>query len=101
MEVLCGYDVKHATHCLRLLYQAFHIIQERILLVDVEDFTPEECNFLRSVKQGEVPYDVLIHTTEDLFTQLKNLPVNNLPNQPTDDLITNLFIDVLMLHEKR
>jgi hypothetical protein len=48
-----GYDTKYAMHCARLGFQCVELLNTRQLALPIED---EPAQWLRSVRQGEVPF---------------------------------------------
>ena len=99
MEAKCGYDVKHATHCLRLLYQALGIFEEQHIEVNVDDLPYERGNFLRKIKAGEVPYKEVEAESTYVFEKLNAINKKILPKPLTPKELSHIFIKLVELHE--
>ena len=99
-EQQSGYDVKHASHCLRLLYQALDILQNGEVFVDVEKFDSKKYHFLRNVKHGEVSYEAVKEECDKLFDEVKNKDFGSLGQIMSEKELSEIFIETLGIHEK-
>ena len=100
MEAKCGFDVKHATHCLRLLYQALGIFENQYIEVVVDNLPNERGDFLRKVKAGKVEYHEVEKEATSLFSLLNNKNKKDLSDPLTPPELTDLFVNLVKLHEK-
>ncbi len=100
MEAMCGYDVKHATHCVRLLIQALNIVEKGVVITSISDFDKHHEQFIRELKLGETRYEALKEFADELFEKVYNTNFGVL-NKPLSHIqLSNLFISLLELHEK-
>lgn len=99
MEAKTGYDVKHATHCLRLLYQAFYIFTEQTLITNVNHFPKGESDYIRLVKAGQLKYEDLLQKTEDLFNLIKNMNIKTFRPPLSNIELSEIFKRLLLLNE--
>lgn len=99
-EAKCGYDTKHATHCLRLQYQALGILENNHLYVSIDDFPGDGATFLRKVKAGKVSYEEVSAKSRELFELIyrSDFSVLRHPLGPHD--LTELFIELVETHAK-
>lgn len=93
MEADFGYDGKHASHLVRLLYEGKELLTTRYLT-----FPRPEVKELRAIRAGEYTYEQLISTfipndVDGWFDSFKDKIV--LPHDPDRKKIDNLCIFVL------
>ncbi|MGQ0776629.1 MAG: hypothetical protein ACT4NY_19750 [Pseudonocardiales bacterium] len=85
-----GYDVKYASHALRLAYQGLEIARDGHLTLPMPE--PERQRVLR-VKRGEVPViEDVLHEIGELQTEIEQLLTTDhtpLPAEPDLDTISD------------
>jgi predicted nucleotidyltransferase len=85
-----GYDVKYAMHMLRLGHQGIEYLTTGHLTLPMKD--PVK-GYLRSVREGNVPYDDVMRDAAEIEQQLKDLcDTSLLPDQPDHDKINTFLI---------
>jgi predicted nucleotidyltransferase len=65
-----GYDTKFAMHMLRLGYQGIELLNHGTLEMPIRG---EAGDFLRSVRRGDIDYDEVLQTSDDLMNELEDL----------------------------
>lgn len=86
-----GYDLKHASHCLRLMRMAEEILSGKGVIVK----RPDREELLAVKMHGSMSYDALLEETERLSESCRQLYQNNntLPNKPPLNKIEKLLLD--------
>jgi hypothetical protein len=92
-EAEIGYDIKHAGHCLRLLYQALAIYSSGLVIIDVNEFPKAEGDFIRRVLKAEVPYEELKAESDRVFDELKTM--KGLPKPISMDQLQEILLEIL------
>lgn len=88
-----GYDVKNASHLIRLLRQSIEFLNTGTMLVDRTDIDAEE---LISIKSGKWKLEKVKKEAERLFQQAKNARDKSfLPEKPDYQKIQDLLIHLL------
>ena len=91
LEAKCGYDSKHAAHCIRLLRMG----NEILLTGEVKVLRPDYSELL-NIRKGNVPYEEVISMADDLFKELNSSYVkSNLPHSCNIDSIDNLSLELI------
>ncbi len=95
MERKCGYDAKHASHALRLLYTGREIIQKKTLIVDRRQAGDGE--YLLAVKQGNVAYEEVMAECDRVYNEIKGIDNKDidLPDGVDEDFLTDLCIELV------
>ena len=95
LEAKCGYDSKHASHALRLLYTGREIIRKKTLIVDRSKAGDAE--YLLDVKLGNVSYEEVMKECNLVFNEIKSINDQDidLPAQVDDDFLSNLCIEIV------
>ena len=95
LEAKCGYDSKHASHALRLLYTGREIINDKILIVDRRK--AGDADYLLQVKLGNVPYEEVMAECNHIFNEIKskNDQEIDLPSQVEDQFLSDLCIEIV------
>lgn len=89
LEAKCGFDGKHASHCVRLLRQGLEILQTGELLVDRRD--AGDVAELLAIRRGDCTYQALLDITDRLFTQLDGAYASStLPHSVDRELVHEL-----------
>jgi predicted nucleotidyltransferase len=91
-----GYDVKHASHLIRLLRSASEFLETGEMRVDRTNIDADE---LKAIKRGEWPRERVVREAEALFLRLEDAYRNSpLPDEPDEAAAEELLIDVTMAH---
>lgn len=95
LELKCGYDSKHASHALRLLYTGREIIKNKILIVDRRK--PGDAEYLLQVKLGNVSYEEVMTECDQVFNEIKSIKDQDidLPSQVDDNFLSDLCIEIV------
>jgi predicted nucleotidyltransferase len=95
LEAKCGYDSKHASHALRLLYTGKEIIENKVLIVDRRK--AGDADFLLQVKLGNIPYEEVMKECNKIYDEIKSLPDKNidLPDYIDDNWLSDLSIEII------
>ncbi|BAQ63295.1 DNA polymerase beta superfamily protein [Geminocystis sp. NIES-3709] len=95
LETKCGYDSKHASHALRLLYTGREIIKQKKLIVNRTQ--SGDANYLLNVKLGNISYEEVMQECNQVFNEIKNIPEKNidLPDEINDDFLNNLAMEIV------
>lgn len=94
IERKVGYDTKHLSQCLRLLYQGIELLTTQTLTINLKD-TPYY-QFIKDVKEGNVPYSDVKDKADILFKQMDELyHKSTLKHSPDFDEIDNLSVTIL------
>lgn len=89
LEAKCGFDGKHASHCVRLLRQGLEILQTGELVVDRRD--AGDVQELLAIRHGDRTYDEVLAITDSLFIQLDEAyGGSKLPHSVDRELVHNL-----------
>lgn len=97
IERKCGFDGKHAAHCIRLLLQAKEILTNKTLTVNRQ--TAGDACFLKSIRNGEYQYEEIMPYVNNLFEEVK-LIKNDFPEQVDFDFVSEVQMRVMHLYEK-
>lgn len=90
LEAKCGYDSKHAAHCIRLVRMGNEILTTSKIHVDRRGIDAEE---LLEIRLGNVDYETVLAEAEKLFAQLDHsYDVSELPYQVDQEQINQLAI---------
>lgn len=93
LEAKCGYDSKHAAHCIRLLRMGNEILTTGKVQVNREGIDAQE---LLEIRLGNVPYDYIVQEADRLFEQLDISYENStLPHHVDANLINELCIKLV------
>ncbi|GAB4543635.1 MAG: hypothetical protein Tsb0014_37420 [Pleurocapsa sp.] len=93
LEAKCGYDSKHAAHCIRLLRMGNEILTTGKVNVDRQGIDAEE---LLEIRLGNVSYDLVLEEAENLFTQLdSSYEVSILPYNVDREKVNQLCIELV------
>lgn len=98
-EAKCGYDTKHASHCLRLLYQAEYVLNYGYIIVNVDKFDDGRDLYLREVKAGNISYENLKYTVDRLFEDVKSKDFSVLNKPLSQEKLSEIFLETLHIHE--
>ncbi len=95
LEAKCGYDSKHASHALRLLYTGKEIINKKTLIVDRTK--AGDAQYLLEVKLGNVSYEEVMKECNKVFNEIKSMKDKDidLPSQVDDDFLSDLCIEIV------
>ncbi len=95
LELKCGYDSKHASHALRLLYTGREIINKKIVIVDRQKAGDAE--YLLQVKLGNVSYEEVMSECNRVFDEIKSIKEQdiNLPSQVDNNFLSDLCIEIV------
>lgn len=87
-----GFDVKHASHCLRLMYEGVEMLNDQHLTLPC----PQRKELL-DVRMGRITYEGVIARYGELRTQLDMAYINTkLPKHPDFNLIDEFLQELLM-----
>ena len=90
LEAKCGYDSKHAAHCIRLVRMGNEILTTGKVNVDRRGIDAEE---LLDIRLGNVEYDVVLAEAEKQFDRLEHsYKISKLPYRVDDAKINELAI---------
>jgi uncharacterized protein len=90
LEAKCGYDSKHAAHCIRLVRMGNEILVTGKVNVDRRGIDAAE---LLDIRLGNVAYEVVLGEAERLFDQLDHsYETSKLPHKVEDEQINQLAI---------
>lgn len=90
LEAKCGYDSKHAAHCIRLVRMGNEILTTGKVNVDRRGIDAQE---LLEIRLGKVDYEIVLAEAEQLFEQLDlNYQTSKLPHQVDTKKINQLAI---------
>lgn len=93
LEAKCGYDSKHAAHCIRLVRMGNEILTSGEVNVDRRGIDAEE---LLEIRLGNLEYEVVLAEAEKLFAQLDHsYQISELPYKVDDQQINQLAIDLV------
>ena len=93
LERKCGYDGKHAAHCLRLLNMGNEILLTGELNVNRERI---DAFLLKDIRFGKLSYEEITKLTDEKFDQLeKSYELSSLPHKVDDKKIDNLLIEIV------
>lgn len=87
-----GYDIKNASHLIRLLKMGIEFLTEGILYVERE----KDASLLIEIKKGEWSFDKVKEYSESLFKSCEQAYINcKLPNEPKLEEINKLCINII------
>jgi uncharacterized protein len=93
LEAKCGYDAKHAAHCIRLVRMGNEILTTGKVNVDRQGIDAEE---LLNIRLGNVSYDHVLAEAEKLFTQLDHsYEISTLPHKVDLETINQLCMELV------
>ena len=99
LEAKCGYDSKHAAHCIRLVRMGNEILTTGKVNVDRRGIDAEE---LLAIRLGNVGYEVVLAEAEKLFAQLdRSYELSTLPDGVDLEKINRLAIKLVEEFELR
>ncbi len=95
LEAKCGYDSKHASHALRLLYTGREIIKQKTLIVDRRKAGDAE--YLLQVKMGNVSYEEVMAECNQVFNEIKQMKDSeiDLPDRVEDDFLSDICQEIV------
>jgi hypothetical protein len=95
LEAKCGYDSKHVSHALRLLYTGREIIKQKTLIVDRTKAGDAE--YLLEVKLGNVSYEEVMQECNQVFNEIKAIKDQDidLPTEVDDNFLSDLCIEIV------
>lgn len=95
LEAKCGYDSKHASHALRLLYTGREIIQKKTLIVDRRK--AGDADYLLQIKLGNVPYEEVMKECDRVYNEIKSMKEKDidLPSRVDDEFLSDLCIEMV------
>jgi uncharacterized protein len=93
LEAKCGYDSKHAAHCIRLVRMGNEILTTGNVNVDRRGIDAAE---LLDIRLGNVAYEAVLEEAERLFEQLEHsYEISKLPHKVEDEQINQLAITLV------
>lgn len=93
LEAKCGYDAKHAAHCIRLVKMGNEILTTGEVNVDRRGIDADE---LLEIRLGNVNYEQVLVEAERLFNQLDlSYEKSILPDQVDREKINQLCIELV------
>lgn len=94
IEEKVGYDSKHSGHCYRLLKSGIEILNGEGVIPNRE--ITGDAQFIRQIRNGEVPYDTLIAEVGKLEQEMESAMKNTkLPKYPDQKLIEEKQIEII------
>jgi predicted nucleotidyltransferase len=91
-----GYDVKHASHLIRLLRSACEFLETGEMRVDRSAIDADE---LKAIKRGEWARERVVREAEALFVRLEDAYRDSrLPDEPDVAAAEELLVDVMLTH---
>jgi uncharacterized protein len=95
MEAKCGFDAKHASHALRLLYTGKEIIKTKTLIVDRRQAGDAE--YLLEVKKGNVAYEEVMAECDRVYNEIKSISDRDidLPDRVDEDFLNDICIQLV------
>ena len=93
LEAKCGYDSKHASHCIRLVRMGNEILTTGKVNVDRRGIDADE---LLNIRLGNVDYETVLTEAEQLFAELdRSYEVSILPHKPDFERINKLTMELV------
>ncbi len=93
LEAKCGFDAKHAAHCIRLVRMGNEILTTGRVNVDRRGIDAEE---LLEIRLGNVSYEVVLEEAERLFAQLdRSYEISTLPYKVDFEKINQLAMELV------
>ena len=93
LEAKCGYDSKHASHCIRLVRMGNEILTTGKVNVDRRGIDADE---LLNIRLGNVDYETVLTEAERLFAELdRSYEVSTLPHKPDFERINKLTMELV------
>lgn len=94
MEAKIGYDVKHANHCIRLLFQVLEIFEYNTIFVKRKD-----ADYFKAILNGEFTFNQIKEKVNELELKIKlAYDKTTLQSTPKLDLIEDWVIFTLKNH---
>ena len=99
LEAKFGYDLKHATHLMRLLLQAKDILQHQTLNVRLEKSDLELC---KAIKAGAFSFDALLELSDNMNQELNVLyETSTLRNRVNTKEINDILVQTIEMFYRR
>lgn len=92
LEIKCGYDAKHMSHCIRLLRMGIEILREGVLYVNRKKAGDAE--YLLSIRNGDVAYEDVKKIADDLFAEIKEIKTE-LPEQVDIEFLNQVCVELV------
>lgn len=93
LEAKCGFDAKHAAHCIRLVRMGNEILTTGKVNVDRRGIDADK---LLEIRLGQVKYELVLAEAEKLFAQLdRSYEISELPDKVNDEKIDQLAIGLV------
>lgn len=96
LEAKAGYDCKNASHCIRLLLEGVEILTKGTITVDRSKAGDDCC--LRSIRNGEWSYDLLMAQSKSLDDEMKRVYDEKkyvVAHSPDRDKIRKVCVDMM------
>jgi len=90
-----GYPVKHAMHCLRLLYQLHYIYLKRDLVININGFSYKQELLLRKIKAGQIRLDYVQEECSRMMNILDELDFDVFPKPLPEQQLSDFFIEMI------
>ncbi|NET08286.1 MAG: nucleotidyltransferase [Symploca sp. SIO2B6] len=92
LELKCGYDCKHMSHCIRLLRMGIEILTEAELKVNRKKVG--DADYLLLIRQGEVAYEEVKETADNLFEEIQKVNTN-LPKHVDREFLNTVCVELV------
>jgi len=93
LEEQLGYDAKHASHTIRLLYSVKTILTEGFVPVELPE---KERQIVFDIKKGLYSYEALMKMSEDMEKELEDLyQKTSLPKKVDKHLFDKIYLEML------
>ena len=90
LEAKYAFDVKYASHVIRLGLQGLEFVQNRTITLPM---IPEHRNHIQAIRRGEIPYTDVIHEAQRLETRLVSMLANHsLPTEPKESAVNQFLV---------
>lgn len=87
-----GYDLKAASHVLRLLFQGIDLVKEKEIYIPLKSSDIYACKICR---EGKYDFNHFIDNAEGLIEIFRGLEFNNdLPENPSFDVINEIVMEI-------
>jgi hypothetical protein len=97
MERKFGYDVKHASHLVRLMLEG-----EELLAKGTITLPRPEADFLKKIKTGGYSYEQLLLMVENFDTKFEELyNTSSLPHTPDHKKVEELYLSIIKMIWKK
>lgn len=93
-----GYRCKHASHCLRLLYQLHYLFLRGELFLNVSNFSKKQQSLLSSIKEGNVELEYVQKSCNDMMSLMDDLDFDIFPKSLSQQYLSDYFIELLDLY---